>query len=182
VVKFYKVDDATNKWILMFKRKEMDLSTDYTLFRGDELPEVVRNFLRENKIILPDEKILFCMCDSDYKDLILLSTNERVIHYFKVGDDKKIESVYWKDINSINFDYFMSKIIITVYGGDTINMKFGKSQLRDFFDELMIEWKKMKKRKGEGEKVENPIEIIKRRYSKGEITKEEFEEMKKEFA
>jgi len=61
----------------------MGSSTDYTLFRGDELPEVVGIFLKENKIILPDEKILFCMCGSDYKDLILLSTNERVIHYFK---------------------------------------------------------------------------------------------------
>jgi len=30
-----------------------------------------------------------------------------------------------------------------------------------------------------GGNIETPIEIIKRRYSKGEITREEFEEMKK---
>ena len=34
----------------------------------------------------------------------------------------------------------MSKIIIKVYGGDTISMKFGGNRLRDFFNELMIEW------------------------------------------
>ena len=46
----------------MFERKKMDELADYALFRGDELPDVVGDFLKENKIILPDEKVLFCMC------------------------------------------------------------------------------------------------------------------------
>ena len=124
----------------MFKRTEKDALADYTLFRADELPEAVGDFLKENKIIFPNEKILFCMCSSNYKDLIILSTNERVIHYFKINEDKKIDFVYWKDIKSINFDFFIAKIIITVYGADAINMEFGGSPLRDFFDELIWEW------------------------------------------
>ena len=161
----------------MFERKEIDTLTDYTLLRGDELPEAVRDFLKENKIIFPNEKILFCMCSSNYKDLILLSTNERVIHYFKINEDKKIDFVYWKDIKSINFDFFMARIILKVYGADTINMKVEGSPLVKFFDKLMIEFKK--RRNTRKESRESPLEIIKRRYSKGEITKEQFEETKK---
>ena len=161
----------------MFERKKMDALTDYTLFRGDELPEVVGDFLKENKIIFPDEKILFCMCGSNYKDLILLSTNERVIHYFKISGNRKIESVFWKDIKTIDFDFFIAKIIVKVYGADTINMKVEGSPLSKFFDKLMIEWRKRRNRRKESR--ESPLEIIKRRYAKGEITKSEFEEIKK---
>jgi len=161
----------------MFKRKKMDVLTDYTLFRGDELPEVVRDFLKENKIIFPDEKILFCMCGSNYKDLILLSTNERIIHYFEINGNKKTESVFWKDIKTINFDFFIAKIIVKVYGADTINMEVKGSPLIKFFDKIMIEWRKRRKRRRETR--ESPLEIIKRRYAKGEITKNEFEEIKK---
>jgi len=161
----------------MFERTKIDALTDYTLFRGDELPEEVGDFLKENKITSTDEKILFCMCDSNYKDLILLSTNKRVIHYFKFNDDKKIESVYWKDIKSIDFDFFIAKIIVKVYGADTINMKVKGSPLIKFFDKLMIEWRKGRNRRKESR--ESPLEIIKRRYAKGEITKNEYEEIKK---
>jgi hypothetical protein len=163
----------------MFERKKMNMLTDYTLFRGDELPEVVGIFLKENKIILPDEKILFCMCGSNYDNLILLSTNERVIHYFEIDGSKKTESVYWKDIKSIDFDFFIAKIIVRVYGADTMNMEVKGSPLGTFFDKLMIEWKKRQNRGTKAEKRESPSEIIKRRYAKGEITKNQFEEMKK---
>ena len=162
----------------MFERKKMDALTDYTLLRGDELPETVEGFLKENKIILPDEKILFCMCGPNYKDLILLSTNERVIHYFKINEDQNVESVYWKDIKSIDFDFFIAKIIVKVYGADTMDMKVEGSPLVAFFDKLMIEWRKRMNRSRETR--ESPLEIIKRRYAKGEITKKQFEEMKKD--
>ena len=161
----------------MFERKEMGALTDYTLYRGDELPEVVGDFLKENKIILPDEKVLFCMCGPNYEDIILLSTNERVIHYFKLNEDRKIESVCWKDIKSIDFDFFIAKIILKVYGADTMNVKVEGSPLVEFFDKLMIEWRKRMTRSRESR--ESPLEIIKRRYAKGEITRDEFEEIKK---
>ena len=64
----------------MFERKKMDAHTDYTIFRGDELPDVVGDFLKGNEIISSDEKILFCMCGSNYKNLILLSTNKRWLY------------------------------------------------------------------------------------------------------
>lgn len=176
--KSYKVETSTDQQIVMFERKKMNVLTDYTLYRGDELPGVVGNFLKENKITSTDEKILFCMCGSNYKDLILISTNKRVIHYFKINDDKKIESVYWKDIKSIDFDFFIAKIIVKVYGADTINMKVEGSPLIKFFDKLMIEWRKRRNRRKE--RRENPLEIIKRRYAKGEITKNEFEEIKRD--
>lgn len=164
----------------MFKRKKMNLLTDYTLYRGDELPEVVGYFLKENKIIFPDEKILFCMCGSNYKDLILLSTNERVIHYFEINGNIKTESVYWRDIKSIDFDFFIAKIIVRVYGADTMNMEVEGSPLVKFFDKLMVEWRKRQTQETKGKKRDNPLETIKMRYAKGEITKEKFEEMKKD--
>ena len=164
----------------MFERAKMDALTDYTLFRGDELPKVVGDFLKEDKIIFPDEKILFCMCGSNYKDLILLSTNERVIHYFKISGNRKIESVFWKDIKTIDFDFFIAKIIVKVYGADTINMEVKGSPLGKFFDKLMIEWRRRQPQGTKVEKRESPLEIIKRRYAKGEITKKQFEEMEKD--
>src|SRR3989304_5200542 len=108
------------------------------------------------------------------------STNERVIHYFKINGNRKTESVYWKDIKSIDFDFFIAKIIVRVYGADTMYMEVEGSPLGKFFDELMIEWKKRQKQGTKVEKKESPLEIIKRRYAKGEITKTQFEEMKKD--
>ena len=162
----------------MFERKKMDTLTDYTLYRGDELPEVVGDFLKENKVISPDEKILFCMCGSNYKDLILLSTNERIIHYFELNENRETESVYWKDIKSIDFDFFIAKIIVKVYGADTMNMKVEGSPLVKFFDKLKIELGKRRNKRKESR--ESPLEIIKRRYAEGEITRSEFEEIKKD--
>jgi hypothetical protein len=162
----------------MFKRSKMNTLTDYTLYREDELPKVVEDFVKKNEIIFPEEKILFCMCGSNYKDLILLSTNERVIHYFKINGRRETESVYWKDIKSIDFDFFIAKIIVKVYGADTMNMKVEGSPLVAFFDKLKVELGKRRNRRKESR--ESPLEIIKRRYARGEITREEFEELKKD--
>jgi len=135
---------------------------------------------KDNNIIFHEEKILFCMCGSNYKDLILLSTNERIIHYFKINGNVKIDSVYWKDVKSINFDFFIAQIIVRVYGADNMDMKVKGSPLNKFFDKLMIEWKRRQNQETKVEKRESPLEIIKRRYAKGEITKNQFEEMKED--
>ncbi len=166
----------------MFERTGMDALKDYVLFREDELPEAVEKFLKENKIILPGEQILFCMCGSNYKDLILLSTNERVIHYFTIGGSQRTESVYWKDIKSIDFDFFIAKIIVKVYGADTMNMEVEGSPLSKFFDKLMIEWRKKQHQGAKAKKTDGPLEIVKKRYAKGEITRKEFEKIKKDLA
>lgn len=162
----------------MFERTEMDALTEYTLFREDELPELVGDFIKGNKIISLEEKILFCMCGPDYKDQILLTTNERVIHYFRINDEKEIESVKWNDIKTVDFDFFLAKIIVKVYGADTMNITMEGGPLIEFFDKLKVEFGKRRNKRKESR--ETPLEIAKRRYAKGEISKGEFEEIKKD--
>lgn len=61
----------------------------------------------------------------------------------------------------------------------------GYSQLRLFLLAAVVVYVLLK-RQGESRPIEvpkeTPLEIVKRRYAKGELTKEEYEEMKKELS
>ncbi len=45
---------------------------------------------------------------------------------------------------------------------------------------FLVKWIVMQSRPGEQKREENPLEILKKRYARGEIDKEEFEQKKKD--
>jgi putative membrane protein len=45
---------------------------------------------------------------------------------------------------------------------------------------FLVKWIVMQSRPGEQNREENPLEILKKRYARGEIDKEEFEQKKKD--
>ncbi len=45
---------------------------------------------------------------------------------------------------------------------------------------FLVKWIVMQSRQGEQKGEENPLEILKKRYARGEIDKEEFEQKKKD--
>ncbi len=70
------------------------------------------------------------------------------------------------------FVFFFSLVISALYGGARRGMQIGE----------IIEAKHKEITKEESEKESEYLEILKQRYAKGEITKRQFKEMKKDIA
>jgi hypothetical protein len=110
----------------------------------------------------------------------LLLTDKRVIFYWRGLFGKNTEVFKYNDIHSVEArkKLLVGQIIINIHGAivyfhitDKSDTDIATKMIREMID---------KNKAGKLETKESPLDVLKIRYAKGEITKEEFEQMKKD--
>jgi len=121
---------------------------------------------------------------ANVRDGLIGLTNKRVIFYMpKVLNRYEFESYDLDQISSIQFTKGMiqGRIQITAFNDHKIikwvDNKDGKI-ITEMIQEAVHTIKYKDNKKLESNSLENPLDILKIRFAKGEISKEEFEDMK----
>ena len=153
-----------------------------------KVPKAIKNML------YTDEEVITSICQSRLKQRVspasLFITNHRILCYRprNFGLRNSIEDYHYRDIANFKVDRGILFATINVKqrfsGNDLILRNLPKGN-RDVVSKLVQE---AIRRIGEGDKPnlgivaelqsDDPMKVLKLRYVKGEITKEEFEEMK----
>jgi hypothetical protein len=153
-----------------------------------KVPKAIRNML------YTDEEVIASICQSRLKQRVspasLFITNHRILCYrpSNFGLRNSIEDYHYKDIANFKVDRGILWATINVKqrfsGNDLILGNLPKGNI-DIISRLVQE---AIRRIGEGDKPgsvavaglqsDDPMKVLKLRYARGEITKEEFEEMK----
>lgn len=141
------------------------------------------NKLRES-ILREGEEVIFSAetAETLLAPPIILITNERVIKYnpglIATGE---IEALEYGEITGVAADIGLAlgSLLVESRGGAKIIWKPVNKNIAKKAKQLIEYYKKKTIRKEAEKPVEDPLKILKIRFAKGEIAKEEYEKMKK---
>jgi hypothetical protein len=150
------------------------------------------------KMLLVDEQVMAAIKQSRLKAAItpdsIIITNQRIIRYSPsaLGLHKEIEDFRYEDIANIKVDKGILFATITAkrrfMSEDLILDNLPRGQADDISKAIQENLRRMSgtsaspvttSQQGSPTSPEDPLQILKLRFARGEITKEQFEEMKR---